>query len=433
MNILIITQNTPYPLSDGGKIAQFTIIDYLRHKCSITLLLFADSEEEQQVITTLKRIWENVVIEVISKETPKPVTEKSLSKQFLNFLLKNLEHVKYRINKRLHSDSSNETVEINDVERLQYLVSFAQNRDTDTINRIVNLVHSLKPDLVQMDFVDTLDLSLCIPKKTKKIFVHHEIRFRRVETEIETVKDNIGNYGEYAQNLCELLEINLLNNFDGIVTFSEDDKQRLLQKLSAKNIISSPFAVLDEEIKQLDHTDLAVDKLVFVGFEKHSPNRDAVDWYANDMSKIIYKKFGLVLHVVGNWSTEYKLKHAHNPGIFFTGFVDDLSSYCNNSIMIVPLRIGSGIRTKILHSMAWGIPIISTNIGSEGIIQNESIFYHANNTEEFLEAIDKITGDLNEAKRKVLNAQSVLKKHYSQNAAGENRFLFYKTVVENEL
>ncbi len=433
MKILIITQNTPYPLSDGGKIAQYTIIDYLRHKCAITLLLFADSDPEHQAINKLKCIWPNVNIEVISTYIAEPIIEKKFNKLILHFILKNLEHIKFRINKVLNPNSSHRTVENEDIDRLQYLVSFAQYRDSITIDKLVSLVESTKPDLVQMEFVDTADLSLCLSKETKKIFVQHEIRFRRVETEIRTVKDKIGNYGHYAQNLSELLEINLLNTFEGIVTFSEDDKQRLLQKLSVRNIISSPFAILNEEIKKIDEKDFIFDKLVFVGFENHSPNRDAVEWYISSMATKIYERFGFVLHVIGNWSPEFKLRHSHNKAIFFAGFVDDLSGYCKNSIMVVPLRVGSGIRTKILHSMAWGLPIISTNIGSEGIIDNEKILFHANNSEEFIEAIETITGDVHEVRRKIISAQAVLKKHYSQDAAGEKRFLFYQSVVENRL
>ncbi len=434
MKILIITKNTPYPLSDGGKVAQFTIIDYLRHKCSITLLLFADSHTELLAINKLKSIWVNVNIEVIIKEQPKPLAPKTFYEKLLHFFQKNLDHIKYRINKIL--DKKKQINEINedvDFERLQYLLSFSQPKHIATINAIVKLVNAVKPDLVQLDFVETIDFCLCIPNKIKKIFVQHEIRFRRIETEIETIKNRIGSYGEYAQNLCELLEISLLNNFDGIITFSEDDKERLLQKLSVQNIYSSPFAVMSEEIKEIQDKNFEIKKLVFVGYENHSPNRDAVEWYANDMSKEIYEKFGFVLHVIGNWTSAFKLKYTNNPGILFAGFVENLSEYCSNSIMIVPLRIGSGIRTKILHSMAWGVPIISTNTGSEGIIENDKIFLHANNTDEFVKAIHKIIEDVQSAKRMTLNAQSVLKKHYSQEAAGEKRFLFYKSIIETNI
>jgi len=188
MKILIITHNTPYPLSDGGKIAQFTMIDYLRHKCSITLLLFANDESDHNSIQNLKNIWNNVVIEVVSENKPQQLVNQSSYKKFLLFLVKNIDHIRYRINKLLAPENIKIQVEeVTPEGILKYLVSFAKPRKKEIINKIVNTIHTVKPDLVQLDFVETLDLSLCIPKEVRKIFVHHEIRFRRIETEVKTV------------------------------------------------------------------------------------------------------------------------------------------------------------------------------------------------------------------------------------------------------
>jgi glycosyltransferase involved in cell wall biosynthesis len=430
---VIITQNIPYPLTDGGKVAQFTIIDYLRDKCSITLLVLADTEADHIAVQGLKSIWENVTVKVISVKKQIPVPELSLYRLVSMFFVKNIAHVKYRINK-LVPTSRKSKIQLGETPphgRLRYLVSFAPPREKEIIDQIVNVIADVQPDIVQMDFVDTLDLSLCIPKNVKKIFVHHEIRFRRIETELNTLTDLVGSYGFYIRRMCEVLEVNLLNTFDGIVTFSEEDRSLLLQKLSVKNIISSPFPVLNKEILEIRDENLVIDKLVFVGIENHSPNKDAVEWYINNLAQLVQDRLKLVLHVIGKWSTEFKMKHEQNPSVHFAGFVEDLSGYCKNSIMIVPIRIGSGIRTKILYSMAWGTPVISTTIGSAGILDNDKILLTANTAVEFVEAIDKILADHSYCKSMVLSAQSVLRKHYSQQSAGEKRLLFYKSILEN--
>ena len=410
------------------------MVDYLRHKCSITLLLFTYNETDIGYVNTLKNIWKNVDIDVLFEEKPIALKHYSRCRKFLHFLVKNINHVKFRINKFIEPVNTVINIEtIKPAQKLKDLISFARPREPEIIEKIVNRIKIVKPDLVQLEFVEAMDLVLCIPKEIKKILVHVEIRFRRLETEIETVRENIGYYAEYAQNMCELLELNLINNFDGIVTFSEEDKMHLALKTQGRNIFSSPYAVLDKEILEIQNKDLTINKLVFVGFESHSPNKDAVEWYIQEMAKIIYGKFGFVLHVIGNWSNDFKIKHAGNYAIVFSGYLDDLNEYCKNSIMLVPLRIGSGIRTKILHSMAWGIPVIATSIGSEGIIDNDKIFLTANSPNEFVEAIDKITMDQELHKLMILSAQSVVKKHYSQKSAGDKRFLFYQSVLNDEL
>ena len=50
------------------------------------------------------------------------------------------------------------------------------------------------------------------------------------------------------------------------------------------------------------------------------------------------------------------------------GEVDDVSEYyANSDIALVPLLEGSGTRLKILEAMSFGIPVVSTSIGAEGI------------------------------------------------------------------
>lgn len=432
MRILVITHNTPYPLSDGGKIAQFSIIDYLRHRCSLTLILFADSNNDIEQIELLKNIWNNVNIKVIQNRDTSSVVDHSFIKNLKSFILRKIDNFIFGHNKFIRPKKESIPSDFDNHERIiNYLISFSRPRKMEIINQIRDLIYDVNPDLIQLDFVETLDLVLCIPNHIKKVFVHHEVRYRRIETEIATMNNQIDFYGKYAQNYCEILEVSLLNKFNGIVTFSEEDRIRLLEKVSVKNILTSPFSVLDDDLLEIHSEYHCINKLVFVGFENHSPNRDAIEWYANNISTLILEKFGLVLHVIGNWSSDFKMKYAYNTAIHFSGYVEDLSHYCKDSIMIVPVRIGSGIRTKILHSMAWGIPVITTKIGCEGIVDNENIFVHADTPNEFIEGIDRILNDKEFHKSLVVNAQLILKHNYSQNIAGKKRLLFYQSIIEN--
>jgi glycosyltransferase involved in cell wall biosynthesis len=59
-----------------------------------------------------------------------------------------------------------------------------------------------------------------------------------------------------------------------------------------------------------------------------------------------------------------------------------------NTIMIVPLLAGSGMRIKIIEGLALGKAIVSTSIGAEGIhaVHNESICI-ADSAQEFIDAV----------------------------------------------
>lgn len=430
MNLLLITYRIPYPLTEGGKISQFALVDYLRNKCSITLLILAYTQADYSAISNLKELWPNVSFEVINGSKPLEHIVNSSRQNIFHFICNNFKHVKFRFNKLFSSRNKLFKSEVNFVnDKIDYLVSFTSVRDQHVIDQVSVAVSRINPDLVQYDFIEILDLALCVPDNIPKVFVHHEIRYLRLCSEIKAAGVKMETYGKYLMQFCEMAEMNLLKMVDGIVTFTEEDKELLQQKLPGQNVYSSPFPVLNKDIVEITDENLLVNKLVFVGLENHSPNKDAVEWYINSMAEIVYQKYNLVLHVVGKWSEEFKKKYSKDPAIHFSDYVEDLGTYCRNSIMLVPVRIGGGIRTKILYAMASGVPVISTKVACEGIIDNDKICITANTAIEFVAAIGKLYHDNNYLKRLVLYAQSVIKSHYTQQVAGDVRLQFYSFII----
>jgi glycosyltransferase involved in cell wall biosynthesis len=59
---------------------------------------------------------------------------------------------------------------------------------------------------------------------------------------------------------------------------------------------------------------------------------------------------------------------AGDPAVKLVGFIEDLSEYYDWArVMVVPLRYGSGVKGKVLTALSYGVPCVSTRIGSEGM------------------------------------------------------------------
>ena len=71
------------------------------------------------------------------------------------------------------------------------------------------------------------------------------------------------------------------------------------------------------------------------------------------------------------------------------GWVDDVRPYLAGSAgLVVPLRVGSGMRVKILEGMALGKVIITTSMGMEGIeASDKEHLLIADSPEEFVRAV----------------------------------------------
>ncbi len=110
-------------------------------------------------------------------------------------------------------------------------------------------------------------------------------------------------------------------------------------------------------------------RIVFTGLMGHPPNVDAACFFARD----VFPRVRAVVPeaefwIVGRQPSPQVKALASLPGVVVTGFVPDIRPYiAQATVLVVPLRFGSGMRNKILE--AWGIQkcVVSTRIGAEGL------------------------------------------------------------------
>ena len=60
--ILFIIPYIPYPLDSGGNQAFFNMVEYLRHKMAVSVLLYPETGRRMQDVESLKKIWDNVIL-----------------------------------------------------------------------------------------------------------------------------------------------------------------------------------------------------------------------------------------------------------------------------------------------------------------------------------------------------------------------------------
>lgn len=187
-----------------------------------------------------------------------------------------------------------------------------------------------------------------------------------------------------------------------IFCVSEVDRNLLIQILNIdKNkIIIVPNGIdidkiyLNEGKKETIRNELNIKEnekiILFYGTLDYKPNLEAVEIiYKEILPRIINKIPNTKFLVVGY---NPPLKYKHNS-IIFTGVVDNLIDYINVSdLVICPLTSGGGTRIKILESIACGKTVVSTSMGAEGLIEEESkdFLKIADDWDKFSEEIIKL-------------------------------------------
>ena len=113
-------------------------------------------------------------------------------------------------------------------------------------------------------------------------------------------------------------------------------------------------------------------------------------------------------------------------------FVENIKDICQNAISISPIRIGSGIRSKILYAMANKVLVVTTAKGVEGIPVVDSIHLRISDTEDgFVNCIQDLIDDFSLSKEIVRNAFEFVSLNYSQEIIVEQRMQFYHKLITN--
>lgn len=84
------------------------------------------------------------------------------------------------------------------------------------------------------------------------------------------------------------------------------------------------------------------------------------------------------------------------PELEFVGYIEDLHAFLQGSVSVVPVRIGSGMRMKILDAISSRIPVVTTTKGVEGIdLRDGEECLKADSADEFVDTIIRLLGDVN--------------------------------------
>lgn len=141
----------------------------------------------------------------------------------------------------------------------------------------------------------------------------------------------------------------------------------------------------------------AAPTMLFQGGLDWYPNRDAVEFFVAQVLPSIRKDVPAARFLVAgrNPSKEFLGKFRNLSGVEFTGTVPDMRPFLSQAtLVVVPLRVGSGTRIKILEAAAAGKPIVSTSLGAEGLEFRAGIeLVLADKPEEFAKAVVSLIRD----------------------------------------
>lgn len=190
-----------------------------------------------------------------------------------------------------------------------------------------------------------------------------------------------------------------------IVVLSEEDKERIARIDSALPVVVSPNGCdrPDRLASALGgRGDDWHSRVGFVANYAYTPNVDAMTWLLDELYPRIRLLANVQLLLIGsNLSTALGNRDLPS-GVKPIGWVEHISDvHAMAAISVCPLRIGGGMKTKMLEALHFGQPVVSTSIGVEGLpAQARAAVIVTDDADEFAAQVAHLVNDPEERRRR---------------------------------
>lgn len=275
----------------------------------------------------------------------------------------------------------------------------------------IDFIYANRP-LVIIKYLDYIKNHTEIPIN----FFGHDLHFLREEREYELTKDV--SHKEESEHM-KYVEFKIMKqvNVSYYPSYIEEDMiKKIDPSIHVKTINAYMF---DKKCENVNKDFENREGLLFVGGFSHHPNVDAALWFVKEIYPLISKDGSIPLYIVGSNAPE-EIKALDGNGVIVKGFLSDeelAKLYNSCRLSVVPLRYGAGIKGKIIESIYHGLPVVTTDVGIEGIAHSEDIITVENDAKKFAEATVKLYHDPKKLKKLSDDSEKFIQKYYSEEAA----------------
>lgn len=160
--------------------------------------------------------------------------------------------------------------------------------------------------------------------------------------------------------------------------------------------------------------------ILFVGGFRHRPNVDAAIWLARDILPRLRLLVPGVSAIIAGSSPPSAVRGLAGEGVMVTDYVSDPVLewlYRSAAVAVAPLRFGAGVKGKVVEALRFGVPLVTTATGIQGLAGCEDIVEIASTAEELAAAIARLIDDPDLARLRALQGLDFVEREFGYAAA----------------
>ncbi len=350
MRILFLSQVLPYPLDAGPKIRAYYTLRYLARRHRVTLLSFVRPTDGPMAVDHLRSFCDAVHLVPMRRSRVRDAWH--LSRSLLSptpFLIaRDHAPAMARCLRSLLAATAFDAVHADQLWMAPYARQAAQQ---------------VKGKQGIITVLDQHNAVFQIPRRMAQ-HAGHPLKRRLLDQEARKLL-------AYEAQVCQ--------EFDQVVWVTRDDEAALRDSAAAyarpaqatRDTTIIPICTDPREqpvIQRKPHAH----RVTFLGGLHWPPNAEGVTWFATQVwPSIEAARPEATLTVIGKNPPAALLAPASRR-LEVTGYVEDPSPYlAETAVFVVPLHAGGGMRVKILDAWRWGLPVVATPIGAEGLAMRD--------------------------------------------------------------
>ena len=222
-----------------------------------------------------------------------------------------------------------------------------------------------------------------------------------------------------------------LNDYDGVVSITENDARQLREMGCRKPMVSIPFGITPEVVEQVEEEP---NTLFHIGSMDWMPNQEGVRWFLKEVWPQVYERLPqLTLYLAGR-KMPAELMKLDMEGVRVVGEVPDANYFiASKQINVVPLLSGSGLRVKIIEAMSAGKVVVTTTIGAEGIgcTDGKDVLI-ADTPQQFVDQLERCVKDTDFCRQIGCNAVQLIAERYGSEEQTRQMLDFYHKLLNRD-
>lgn len=283
------------------------------------------------------------------------------------------------------------------------------------------------PDIIILEWTGIVLLASELKKifpKAKLIASEHDVTYVGWERKREFYSGLKKILWNIKFNQERKLELKSLSLCDLVLPHNPENCQLLIKDGISLHKIKwlSPYFNSMSNIKRV-HSEPVI---LFFGAMNRMENSLSALWFIDNVLPRL-DDLPIKFVVLGGNPPE-QLKEKESDRVHITGFVEDIKPYFESSMCFVaPLLLGAGIKVKILEALSSGIPVLTNNIGIEGIpVCDKNEYLHCETAEEYENSIRLIFEKKIDVNQIESNAKRFMSNYSLEKSSLEYRNIIYK-------